>query len=101
MNDGDDDSASAYTMTVNVSGSSDATLSAITVTGGTVHDFAADRLSYEVGVASTVSQTTVSATTTHIEASVEITPADADSRRRSPGGSLSRPERRDHRRHGR
>ena len=70
VNDGDDDSASAYTMTVNVATSSDATLSAITVTGGTVHDVAADRLSYEVGVASTVTQTTVSATTNHIEASV-------------------------------
>ena len=78
VNDGDDDSASAYTMTVNVATSSDATLSAITVTGGTVHDVAADRLSYEVGVASTVSQTTVSAATNHIEASVRITPADAD-----------------------
>ena len=29
-------------------------------------------------MASTVTQTTVSATTTHVEASVEITPADAD-----------------------
>ena len=58
--------------------STDATLSAITVTPGTVNGFAADQLSYEVGVASTVTQATVSATTTDDGAEVVITPTDTD-----------------------
>ena len=58
--------------------SSDATLSAITVTPGTVHGFAADQDSYEVGVASTVNQATVTATTTDTDATVAYSGTDAD-----------------------
>ena len=68
----------AVTNETDVADSTDATLSAITVSPGTVHGFAADRTSYEVGVASTVSRTTITATTTDDGAEVAITPADAD-----------------------
>ena len=71
-------SSQAVTNETDVADSTDATLSAITVSPGTVHGFAADRTSYEVGVASTVTQTTITPTTTDDGAEVEITPADAD-----------------------
>ena len=58
--------------------SSDATLSVLTVNPGTVHGFAADRISYEVGVASTVAQATVAGTTTHSGASVAVMPTNQD-----------------------
>ena len=69
-----DDKAYSY----NVPKSTDSTLSAITVSPKEIIGFDADRESYEVGVASTVSQATVAATTNFSEAMVEITPADAD-----------------------
>ena len=57
--------------------SDDATLSALTVTPGTVHGFAADRLSYQVGVASTVTRATVTATATDTDAEVAYSGTDA------------------------
>ena len=71
-------SSQAVTNETDVPPSTDATLSAITVSPGTLHGFAADRTSYEVGVSSTVTRATVTATTTDDGAEVEITPADAD-----------------------
>ncbi len=59
--------------------SDDATLSALTLSPKDIIGFASDRDSYEVGVASTVSQVTVAATANYAGASVVITPADADS----------------------
>ena len=58
--------------------SNDATLSALTVSPKDIVGFAANRTSYEVGVASTVTQATVSATANDSVASVEISPTDAD-----------------------
>ena len=54
----------------NMPPSNDATLSALTVSPGTVHGFAADRLSYEVGVASTVTQATITATPNNSRANI-------------------------------
>ncbi len=59
--------------------SNDATLSALTVSPQNIIGFASDRYSYEVGVASTVTQVTVAATKNDAGASVEITPGDTDS----------------------
>ena len=69
-----------YTVTVTraATASTDATLSALTVSPKDIIGFAADRTSYEVGVASTVTEATVSATVAHSAAMVEITPGDAD-----------------------
>ncbi|MXZ69828.1 MAG: hypothetical protein F4Z17_12890, partial [Acidimicrobiia bacterium] len=62
-------------------GSTDATLSSVTVDGVPVPGFVANRVRSDYGVASGVSQVTVAATTTHRVASWAITrPADADSR---------------------
>ena len=58
--------------------SNDATLSALTASPKDIIGFAANRASYEVGVASTVTQATVSATANDSAASVAISPADAD-----------------------
>ena len=58
--------------------SADATLSALTVSPRDIIGFAADRASYSVGVASTVTQVTISATPNHSGADAAITPADAD-----------------------
>ena len=58
--------------------SDDATLSALTVSPKNIIGFAADRTSYEVGVASTVTQVTISATPNQSGANADITPADAD-----------------------
>ena len=58
----------------------DPSLSSITVDGNAVPGFASDRTSYEYGVASTVTQVTIAATTTDADAEWEVTsPADADS----------------------
>ena len=63
VNDGEAESTSAYTMTINVTETStDATLSALTVSPKNIIGFDADRTSYEVGVASTVAQATIAAT---------------------------------------
>ena len=54
--------------------STDATLSALTVSPKDIIGFASDRTSYEVGVASTVTQATVAATANDSGATVAITP---------------------------
>ena len=59
--------------------SSDATLSALTVSPRDIIGFAQDRNSYEVGFPNTLSRATVSAVTNHPLSSFEITPTDADS----------------------
>ena len=56
----------------------DATLRSLTVSPKDIDGFAHDRLSYQVGVASTVTTATVAATATDSNATVSITPADAD-----------------------
>ena len=57
--------------------SDDATLSALTVSPRDIIGFDPDDTHYEVGVASTVAQATITATKAHIYASVAITPTDA------------------------
>ena len=59
--------------------SDDATLSALTLSPKDIIGFASDRDSYEVGVASTVTQVTVAATSNDAGARVAITPDDTDS----------------------
>ena len=59
--------------------SADTTLSALTVSPRNIIGFDADRTSYEVGVASSVSQATVTASANHAAASVTFTPPDASS----------------------
>ncbi len=62
--------------------SSDASLSALSLSSGTLSPgFAGDTISYAASVASNVSSTTVTATTNHAAASVLITPTDADANR--------------------
>ena len=57
----------------------DLSLSSITVDSSPVPGFAHDRTSYEYGVASTVTQVTIAATTTNADAEWEVTsPADAN-----------------------
>ena len=58
----------------NAQASTDATLSALTVSPKDIIGFASDRTSYEVGVASTVTQATVAATANDSGATVAITP---------------------------
>ena len=58
--------------------STDATLSALTVSPKDIIGFAADRTSYEVGVASTVTQATITATKSHSAATVAYSTTDAD-----------------------
>ena len=59
--------------------SSNATLSALTVSPKDIIGFDPDRASYEVGVAGNVTQATVIATPANVAGSLEITPTDADS----------------------
>ena len=66
-----DDKIYSYNMPAQ---SADATLSDITVSPKDIIGFDADRESYEVGVASTVAQATVSATVNEEYAEVVITP---------------------------
>ena len=68
----------AKVYTYNMPPSSDATLSGLTVSPRDIIGFAADRTSYEVGVASTETRATVVATANHSAASVAYSPADAD-----------------------
>ena len=56
----------------------DATLSALTVSPKDIIGFAADRTSYEVGVASTVTQATIVATKSDSDATVAYSTTDAD-----------------------
>ena len=58
--------------------SSDATLSALTVSPTDIIGFTPGRTTYEVGVASTVSRATITATANHSAAAVAYSPADAD-----------------------
>ena len=58
--------------------SSDATLSALTVSPRDIIGFAGDRTSYQVGVASTETRATITATANHSGASVTYSPTDAD-----------------------
>ena len=58
--------------------STDATLSALTVSPKDLIGFTADRTSYEVGVASTVTQATITATKSHSTATVAYSTTDAD-----------------------
>ena len=69
-----DDKAYAYNMV----GSTDAALSALTVSPKDIIGFAPDRTSYEVGMASTVTQATVSTTTNHAFATVGYSGAGTD-----------------------
>ncbi len=59
--------------------SNDATLSVLTVDGTSVPGFDADRMSYQYGVAHSVSQVTIGATTTHNAATFSYSTTDADS----------------------
>ena len=59
--------------------SDDAGLSALTVDGTSIPGFNADRASYQYGVAHSVSQVTIGATTTHSAATVAYSGTDADS----------------------
>ena len=72
--DYDDDKAYSYNMPL----SNDATLSALTVSPKDIIGFDADRTSYQVGVASTVAQATVTATANHEAARVDFTHGDAN-----------------------
>ena len=67
-----------YTVTVTRAASTDATLSALTVNPKNIIGFEADRAYYETGVASTVETATITATPNHANATVAITPSDAD-----------------------
>ena len=58
--------------------STDATLSALTVSPKDLIGFTADRTSYEIGVASTVTQATITATKSHSAATVAYSTTDAD-----------------------
>ena len=58
--------------------SSDATLSALTVSPRDIIGFAVDRTDYEVGVASTITRATITGTANHSGASVAYSPTDAD-----------------------
>ena len=76
MTDGDDDKVYSYNL--QDQRSSDATLSALTTSPRNILRFDADRTAYEVGVASTVGQATVTATANDAKASVDYSGTDAD-----------------------
>ena len=75
VSDRADDKVYSYNRVV----SSNATLSALTVSPKDIIGFDPDRASYEVGVAGNVTQATVIATPANVAGSLEITPTDADS----------------------
>ena len=58
--------------------STDATLSSLTVSPGEIHGFASDRVGYHVGVASTVTQVTITAVVTNPQATVSYDVSDSD-----------------------
>ena len=74
----EDGSTRTYTVTINRRPSTDATLSALTISPKDIIGFDADRTSYEVGVASTVAEATVTATPEHLGAEAVITPGDSN-----------------------
>ena len=71
-------SLTAYPLPAQAQASTDATLSALTVSPKNIIGFASDRTSYQVGVASTVAIATVTPTVNHPGAGVAYTPDDAD-----------------------
>ena len=73
------DSGNDKVYSFNIPVSDDATLRSLSVSPRDVIGFEPDRASYEVGVASSVTQATVAATASHRSATVSITPADASS----------------------
>ena len=62
----------------NMPPSNDNRLSSLTVSPKNIIGFAADRTSYQVGVASTVTQATITATANHANATVDYSGTDAD-----------------------
>ena len=75
----EDGTIKAYTVTITrAEGSSDADLSALTIDGSSVSDFAADKVSYTMSLLNSTGQVTVEATKSDTKANVVITPADAD-----------------------
>ena len=75
-------------------------LSDITIDGNSIPSFFPAGNSFEHGVAHDTPQVTIAATALHPQASVAITPTDAETRyRRPPGGPLRRPQRRHHHGH--
>ena len=76
VTDEDDDRVYSYNLVDNRS--SDATLSALITSPRNILRFDADRTAYEVGVASTVAQATVTATANDANASVDYSGTDAD-----------------------
>ena len=73
--DNEDDKVYSYNMPLR---SSDATLSALTVSPEDIIGFAPDRTTYEVGVASTETRATIAATATNSDAAVAYSGTDAD-----------------------
>ena len=67
-----------FDIKVSAAVSTDATLSALTVSPKDINGFASDRASYEVGVASTVTQATITPTTNDSAATVGYSTTDAD-----------------------
>ena len=75
----DGETTETYTVTVTRAGSSDASLSALALSGVTLAPaFAAGTTAYTASVGNDVAQTTVTATAADANASAVITPADAD-----------------------
>ena len=74
--DNEDDKVYSYNMPLRPS--SDATLSALTVSPTDIIGFDPDRTDYEVGVAPMVTQATITATANHPGASVAYSPTDTD-----------------------
>ena len=71
-------SLTAYPLPAQAQASTDATLSALTVSPKNIIEFQADRTSYQVGVASTVTQATITATANHANATVDYSGTDVD-----------------------
>ena len=76
--DWSDDKLYAYNHPSTVPASTDATLSALTVSPVNINGFAAEQESYEVGLASTETTATVVAAKNHAAATVAYSPDDAD-----------------------
>ena len=74
----DEDDDRVYSYNLQDQRSSDATLSALITSPRNILRFDADRTAYEVGVASTVAQATVTATANDAKASVDYSGTDAD-----------------------
>ena len=75
VTDHGDDKVYSYNMPPR---STDATLSALTVSPEDIIGFASDRTSYEVGVASTVTEATIAPTATYSNAEITYSTTDAD-----------------------